>query len=100
METLSFLDFVSQFESQIKAIFQIELLDLHYTPYSFGSGLVVYKIKGKTIRIVYDGRDNHIEAKFSKQHQKYPTCVWFNLFSGNPSEFMKNGVKFLIDEIS
>lgn len=43
MEIIGFFDIVSRFELQIQESFQIELLELHYIPYSFGFGFVVYK---------------------------------------------------------
>jgi hypothetical protein len=100
MEILGFLEIISRFESQIRVNFEFELLESHYIPYSFGSGLVVYRIKGKTIKIIYDGRDYLVDVKLSKQHEKYPNCTWIDFFSGDSSDFLENGINKLKDKLS
>ena len=60
VDTGRFLELVSEFEVRIKEELQFELLQVYYAPYTFGSGHVAYKIKGRNVQITYDGRDNAI----------------------------------------
>ena len=87
---MNFLELKKQFESKLKNDFKFELLDLHYSPYSFGSGTAVYNIKGRVIKIIYDGRDSEMEVFSSKPHDKYPGAFCTKIFNGNPTEFIEN----------
>lgn len=89
---MDFLQFKEQFEATLNDAFKFELLELHYMPYSFGTGIVAYRIKGKLIRIVYNGRDNEIEVISSKPHEKYPNASWTTIFTGSPSELLNKGI--------
>ena len=94
---MDFLELKEQFENKLKGDFKFELLDLHYSPYAFGSGMTVYRIKGRIIKVMYDGRDNEIELITSKPHDKYPNTSWTTIFTGLPSDFIENGVAKLND---
>jgi hypothetical protein len=59
-----------------------ELVEMHYAPYAFGSGFCVYKVKGRHIKLVYDGRDGHIQLLTSSFHEAYPAQDWTILGEG------------------
>ena len=94
---MNFFELKEQFENKLKSDFKFELLDLHYSPYTFGSGMTVYRINGRIIKVIYDGRDNEIELVSSKPHDKYPNTSWSTIFTGPPSDFIENGVAKLYD---
>jgi hypothetical protein len=48
---MNFLELKEQFENKLKSDFKFELLDLHYSPYAFGSGMKFYRIKGRIIKV-------------------------------------------------
>lgn len=87
---MDFLELKKQFENKIKSDF--ELLELHYVPYSFGSGMTAYKIKGKFIKVIYDGKDDHVELLISAKHDNYTNATWTPLYSGISSDFIEYGV--------
>ena len=94
---MNFLELKELFESKLKDDLKFELLDLHYSPYSFGSGMTVYRIKGHIIKVMYDGRDNEIELISSKPHDKYPNASWTTILTGSPSDFIESGIAKLND---
>jgi hypothetical protein len=59
---MHFLELTSEFEIQINKDVQFELLELNYLPYAFGSGTKAYRMKGKNIKIHFDGKENVIEV--------------------------------------
>src|SRR6476659_5933428 len=89
---MDFLELRTQFESKLNNTFKFERLELHYMPYSFGTGIIAYRIKGRLIRIIYNGRDNEIEVYSSKPHEKYPNASWAIIFTGHPSELLDKGI--------
>jgi hypothetical protein len=99
MERLNFLEITAQFEAQMNLEFEIELLETNFLAYFFGSGFSAYKIRGIIILITYDGRANLIYSKRSKYHEKYPNCSWFEIYSGNPDDFLKMGIDILKNEL-
>jgi hypothetical protein len=93
-KTMDFLELKEQFESKLTEKF--ELLELQYAPYSFGSGLTAYRIKGRIVKIIYDGKDNQVELLVSANHDKYPGTSWKTIFTGHPADFIDNGISKLI----
>ena len=87
-----YLELKGQFEAQLSADLKFELLELHYAPYSFGSGMTAYRIKGRVVKIIFDGKDNIIELLISAKHLKYPSSVWTTIFSGPPTDFLDKGL--------
>lgn len=87
-----FLELKRQFEVGLSADLKFELLELHYAPYSFGSGMTAYRIKGQLVQIIFDGKDNVIELLISAKHLKYPSSTWTTIFSGTPTDFLDNGL--------
>ncbi|MDP4269896.1 MAG: hypothetical protein Q8909_07195 [Bacteroidota bacterium] len=90
-------NFKADIEVRLNSIAEFELLEFHYQPYSFGSGLVVYRINGRIHKFVYDGRDNILTWLISKEHQKYITadlseyCSFKGLFIDNDE--LSKGIK-------
>lgn len=68
---MNFEDFRKDLESKIKSIAKFELQEFHFEPHSFGNGILVYKIKGRNHKFIYDGRENEINWSISKPHEKY-----------------------------
>ena len=91
---MDFLELKEQFESKLTEKF--ELLELHYAPYSFGSGFTAYRIKGRIVKIIYDGKDNQVELVVSANHDKYPHASWTTIFTGHPADFIDKGISKLI----
>ena len=73
---MNFEEFKSLLEKEVSSIKKFELLEYQYHPYSFGSGILVYRIGGRNFKFSYDGRDKDIEIDISKSHEKYPQCSW------------------------
>ncbi len=88
----NYLELKGKFEAQLSADLKFELLELHYAPYSFGSGMTAYRIKGRVVKIIFDGKDNIIELLISAKHLKYPSSGWTTIFSGTPTDFLDNGL--------
>jgi|SRR5690554_7863076 hypothetical protein len=87
-----FLELKRQFEVELSADLKFELLELHYAPYSFGSAMTAYRIKGKLVQIVFDGKDNIIELLISDHDLMYPSSTWTTIYSGIPTDFLDNGL--------
>ena len=52
-----FLELKDKLERNLKPDF--ELLELNYLPYAFGSGLVAYRKDGRSIKLIYDGKEQY-----------------------------------------
>ena len=87
------LEFKDQLENKISNDF--ELLELHHAPYSFGSGMMAYRIKGQIVKVVYDGKDDQVELMVSEKHARYPDASWTTIFAGLPTDFIANGLTVL-----
>lgn len=90
-----YLELKGQFEAQLSADLKFELLELHYTPYSFGSVMTAYRINGRVVKTIFDGKDNRIELLTSAKHMNYPNSGWTTIFSGTPTDFLDNGLTVL-----
>ena len=90
---MDFLEITSRFENQLSDEFDFELLELHYLPYAFGSGTKAYRIKGRNIKIIFDGRDGLIETEISLPHEKYKNCNWTSIFNGTTVDFFNKGIE-------
>ncbi len=95
MITINYLELKDRFETELQHDLQFELLELHYAPYSFGSGMTAYRIKGRVFKIIFDGRDNLVEFMISAPHEKYNTANWTIIFTGTPNDFMDKGIPAL-----
>jgi len=88
---LNFTEIVSQFENRASKDLKFELLEQRYMPYAFGSGFAAYRIKGRNLRIDFDGRDKGIEVSITPKHSKYPVNEWTSIFSGSVEDFFSIG---------
>ena len=87
-----YLELKGQFEAQLSSDLKFELLELYYAPYSFGSGMTAYRIKGRVVKIIFDGKDNIFELLISAEHLQYPSSGWTTIFSGTQADFLDNGL--------
>jgi len=71
---LTFDHFKSHLETQLSNTTTFELLEFHYLPYAFGSGLLAYRIKGQLHKFIYDGKDNQLSWFTSTQTSAYETA--------------------------
>lgn len=92
METLDFLELKDRIEKQLKEDFKLELLELHYAPYAFGSGMTAYRINGIIVKMIFEGRDNLLELMVSASHEKYIRANWTSIFTGTSIDFIHKGV--------
>lgn len=97
---MDFIQTISQFEDKIKDHYKYELLETHYLPYSFGSGTIVYRLRGHNLKINFDGRDGLIEIQLSPRHEKYPTDKWIIIFNGAPSVLFENGIELIKNKLA
>jgi len=98
-DTTSFLKFTEQFETALKTDYQLDLLELHYVPYAFGSGMTAYRIKGSIVKVIFDGKDNQAELLISAKHIKYPGSDLTNIFLGNPFDLLTLGISKLKNQL-
>lgn len=89
---MTILELKEQFENKVKDNYNFELLELHHAPYAFGSGMAAYSIKGRIVKIIYDGRDSEVQLLVSSSHDKYPNGSWTTIFKGIPTDFSESGV--------
>ena len=68
---MNFEEFRHDLENKLKAIYRIELIEFHFQPLSFGSGVLAYRIEGKIHKFIFDGRDNQLSWLISQKHQNY-----------------------------
>jgi len=89
---MNFENFRKDIESKLDSIAEFELLEFHFEPYSFGNGIVAYRIRGRNHKFIFDGRENELIWLISKSHQKY--------FGADLTEFKRiNGLKISQEEI-
>ena len=95
MDTIDFLELKDQIELQLKNDFKFELLEIQYAPYAFGNGMIAYRIKGRVVKIIYNGRDNQIELMVSAHHVKYDRAELTTVFWCLPTDFISIGIEEL-----
>ncbi len=59
-----------------------------------------YRIKGKNVKLFYDGREKLIEIKISKSHEKYPNCSWSNLDNFEIEEFLNSKYEIIKNSLN
>ncbi|HEX4374225.1 MAG TPA: hypothetical protein VHZ50_13070 [Puia sp.] len=84
---VDFLKIKEHFEEQFNPI---ELLELNYSRYAFGSGWVVYRVKGKNLKLKFDGRDSILRILISSKHAEYPTKDESEIFEGSYAHLINN----------
>ena len=93
---MNFEEFRADLESKLNEITKYELQEFHYTPSSFGDGLVAYRIKGVQNKLVYEGREQELVWKISKPHQKYLGATWTTIKRIQGLEISKDQLKEII----
>ena len=89
---MNFEEFKKDIESKLDSITKFELQEFHFEPFSFGNGILAFRIKGQNHKFVFDGRENELTWLVSKPHQKY--------FGADLTEFMrKDGLDLSIAEL-
>nr|NQU89828.1 hypothetical protein [Bacteroidota bacterium] len=68
---MNFEDFRKDIESKLDSIDVFELQEFRFEPYSFGNGILAFKINGRFHKFIFDGRDNKMSWLLSESHQKY-----------------------------
>jgi len=68
---MDFEEFRKHIESMLSSIAEFELQEFHFAPYSFGNGIVAYRINGRNHKFLYDGRENELIWLIGKSHEKY-----------------------------
>lgn len=94
---MTFLEIKNKFEDEINRSF--ELLEMHYAPYAFGSGMIAYRINGILIKIIYDGKENQVQLLRTKEAMNYSTSVsWIILYTGLPADLFTDQALLSIKE--
>ena len=89
---MDFESFRKDIETKLDSLANFELQEFHFEPYSFGNGILVYRIKGRIHKFVFDGRKNELSWMISEPHDKY--------FGGNFSDYSKvEGLNMTIEEL-
>ena len=70
---MTFETFKTDIETILANQTKFELVEFHYLPYSFGSGLLAYRIAGKFHKFVFDGRDGELSCYRTNKNDKYET---------------------------
>jgi len=91
MPTMNFLQIKDSFEQLLAA--RMELLEIQYTPYAFGSGFCAYRLQGRNLLLIYNGKDDFVELLASKPHEPYPSKSWTKLYEGSVAGLLSNGKK-------
>jgi hypothetical protein len=97
---MNFLEFKDQLENEIAKNYKFDMLELRYMPYAFGSGLTVYRISGKIVKIVFDGKNNQFDIMISQPHAKYPNAPLLSIFSGQADDILDKGLSKLYQQLS
>ena len=81
---MNFEDFRADIESMLNQELRFDLQEYHFEPYSFGNGVLAYRIMGRNHRFVFDGREKELTWMISKSHQKYFGAEWedYKTFDG------------------
>lgn len=87
---MDFLDIKTQFENDLSDNRKFEMLELHYYPYDFGSGISIYKIYSRAVKLIFDGKDKTVQLDMGERHTKHPKTSFITIFLGQPDDFVKN----------
>ena len=68
---MNFEQFRNDLETKLNSIAEFELQEYHFEPYSFGNGILAYRIKGLNHKFIFDARENELTWLVSKGHEKY-----------------------------
>ncbi|WP_190810975.1 hypothetical protein [Flagellimonas sp. S3867] len=94
---MTFENFRNDIETKLNSIAEFQLQEYHFEPYSFGNGVLAYRIKGQNHKFIFDGRENELSWLSSKPHQKYFGADFKTLMKIDglelTSDELKNGIK-------
>ena len=76
---MKFEEFRTQLEAELLTLEKFELQEFIYQPYSFGNGILGYRINGKCYRLTYNGRDRQLRVDSGEPHEKYFGATWSEL---------------------
>ena len=93
MEQAKFIELIDRLEEAAGGIGAIELVDLEYRAYSFGSGTSVHRTKSILIRMTWDGKEEDLEVHTSPKRSKYPNSEWSLVYSGAMPEFIEGPMR-------
>ena len=97
---MTFPDLVQQFEAHVAERLPFELLETHYTPYAFGSGYAVYRIRGYLVELVFDGKDGFVTVNISAKHAAHPGTSSTEAYAGSQNDFLANGSREVVATLS
>jgi hypothetical protein len=80
---MNFLEVLGDLEQRLEHSFECEMLELHYIPYSFGSGMAAYSIAGRVLKVDYEGKTDNIQISLSAGQQNYPAGELKVIFSSS-----------------
>jgi|SRR5580693_4451369 hypothetical protein len=86
---MTFLEMKSEFEVIIGQYTEFKLLELWYVPYAFGSGFAAYHVKGRNLKVLYDGKDFVMKVSIYPPHVKYPSKEETEIFYDSFNELIK-----------
>ena len=95
---MNFKEICEKLESVIGEKQNVELLESNYVAYAFGSGISVYKINRKVLKIIFDGKDGEITLLLSPKNAVYPKTEFKTIFIGKQQTLFSNP-SFLKDEL-
>jgi hypothetical protein len=78
----------SELEVIIGQYAEFNLLELRYVPYAFGSGLAAYQVKGRSLKILYNGKDFVMIVSIYPPQVKYPSKEETEIFHDSFSELV------------
>lgn len=94
---MNFEEFRNDIERKLKSIAEFELQEFHYEPYSFGNGILAYRINGQNHKFEFDGREKELTWLASKAHQKYFGASFKEIMKKDGLELnaneLENGIK-------
>ena len=83
---MDFEYFRKDIELKLSTLTKFELQEYHFEPINFGSGILVYRIKGRIHKFVFDGKENELIWLIGNSHRKEKEADWTELKIGNKLE--------------
>ena len=94
---MNFLEFSSSLNQKIKQRVETTLLEVHYKDYLFGSGFYAFRVRGKIIKLNFDGKERYLILEISKKHDDYPArSSYYQLYAGTMEKLDDADIDFLI----
>ena len=96
---MNFLEFSSSLNQKIKERVETTLLEVNYKDYFFGSGFYAFRVRGKIIKLNFDGREFYLTLEISKEHDDYPARSYDQIFAGTVEKLDDADIDFLIGKL-